>query len=58
MIVEGTHPFLHFDSGNDEPGMTLQRLENREWVDCKVDGKVVKSPVDIDVLPAGRYRLI
>jgi hypothetical protein len=37
--------------------MTLQRLED-EWVDYKVDGKVIKSPVDIDALPAGRYRLV
>jgi hypothetical protein len=42
--------------------MTLQR-EYREgrylaWRDYKVDGKVVKSPVDIDSLPAGRYRLV
>jgi hypothetical protein len=50
------HTSIHFDSGNDEPGMTLQRLED-DWVDYKVDGKVVKSPVDIDALPAGRYRL-
>jgi hypothetical protein len=57
MITESTSPFLYFDSGNDEPGMTLQRLEGREWVDYKVDGKVIKSPVDIDALPAGRYRL-
>jgi hypothetical protein len=58
MIVEGTHPFIRIDSGNNEPGMTLQRREDREWMDYKVDGKVVKSPVDIDALPAGRYRLI
>jgi hypothetical protein len=56
MIVEGTHPFLHINLGNDEPGMTLQRRDVK-WADYKVDGKVVKSPVDIDKLPAGRYRL-
>jgi hypothetical protein len=36
--------------------MTLQRLNGNDWVDYKVDGKVVKSPVDIDALPAGVYR--
>jgi hypothetical protein len=36
--------------------MVLQRLED-EWVDNKVDGKLIKSPVDIDALPSGRYRL-
>ena len=42
--------------------MTLQR-EYREgrylvWRDYQVDGKTVKSPVDADALPPGRYRLI
>jgi hypothetical protein len=41
--------------------MTLQR-EYRNgrhlvWRDYKVDGVTVKSPVDIDALPSGRYRL-
>ena len=55
MITESTSPFLHFDY---EPGMTLQRREDREWVDYKVDGEVVKSPVDIEAMPPGRYRLV
>jgi hypothetical protein len=54
MIVEGTHPFIRVDLGKYEPGMTLQRLD-REWVNYKVNGKLVKSPVDIDALPPGRY---
>jgi hypothetical protein len=58
MITESTSPFLYIDSGNDEPDMTLQRREDREWVNHKVNRKVVKSPVDIDALPAGRYRLV
>jgi hypothetical protein len=37
--------------------MILQRLDGRVWVDCKAHGKVVKSPVDIDALPPGKYRL-
>ena len=28
------------------------------WRDYRVDGRVVTSPVDIDNLPAGRYRLV
>ena len=60
MIVAGTHPPIDIDLGKDEAGMTLQ-CEYREdgsrvWRDYKVDRKVVKSPVDIDALPAGRYR--
>jgi hypothetical protein len=38
--------------------MTLQRWDGREWMNYEMDGKVVKSPVDIDALPAGRYRLV
>ena len=62
MIVAGTYPPINIDFGNDEPGMILQR-EYREggsriWRDYKVDGKVVKSPVDIEKLPAGKYRLV
>jgi hypothetical protein len=56
MIVEGTHPFIHIDLGKNKPGMTLQRLDDREWVNYKVNRKMVKSPVDIDALPPGRYR--
>jgi hypothetical protein len=42
--------------------MTLQR-EYREgrylvWRDYNVDGETVKSPVDIDALPQGKYRLV
>lgn len=58
MISAGTSPFIWIDYGKDKPGMKLQRLDGRERVDCKVDGEVVKSPVDIDKLPPGRYRLV
>jgi hypothetical protein len=58
MITESTSPFLYIDWGEDEPDMTLQRREGRDWVNYKVDGKVVKSPVDIDALPPVRYRLV
>ena len=58
MIAEGTYPPTDIDLGKDEPGMTLQRWEGREWVDYLVDGEVVKSPVDISALPWGKYRLV
>jgi hypothetical protein len=42
--------------------MILQREyrdgRNLVWRDFKVEGKVVKSPVDIDALPSGKYRLV
>jgi hypothetical protein len=47
----------YIDWGEDEPGMTLQCRDGK-WVNYKVDGEVVKSPVDIDALPPGRYRLV
>jgi hypothetical protein len=56
MITTSTSPFLYIDWGDDEPGMILQRRDGK-WVNYKVDGKVVKSPVDIDALPPGRFRL-
>jgi hypothetical protein len=58
MIVAGTHPPVQIDLGNDEPDMTLQRRDGNDWVNYKVNRKVVKSPVDLDALPAGRYRLV
>jgi hypothetical protein len=58
MITAGTGPLIWIDLGRDEPGMTLQRIEDREWVDVVEDGKVVKSPVKIDKLPPGKYRLV
>jgi hypothetical protein len=57
MIIAGTHPPISIDLGTDEPGMVLQRLKD-EWMDYQVNGKVVKSPVDIDALPPGKYRLV
>ena len=61
MIVSGTHPPITIDLGNDAPGMTLQYRDVKDgyvvWRDCQVDGEAVKSPVDIDALPPGNYRL-
>ena len=62
MIVSGSYPAISIDFGKDEPGMTLQ-FRNVErgkivWRDYTVDGEIVKSPVDIDALPFGVYRLV
>ena len=61
MITAGTYPPVHIDLSSDEPGMILQR-EYREggyrvWRDYLMDGETVKSPVDIDKLLPGVYRL-
>ena len=62
MIVAGTHLPINIDLGSDEPGMTLQRRYRESgkliWRDVVKDGQVVKSPVDIDALPFGVYRLV
>ena len=57
MITTGTYPPI--DLGKDEPGMILQYRERGYivWRDYTVDGEQVMSPVDIDALPAGVYRL-
>jgi hypothetical protein len=51
-------PNTAFDFPKNEAGMTLQRRDGTYWVNYKVDGKVVKSPVDLESLPAGKYRLV
>ena len=62
MITAGSYPPISIDLGKDEPGMTLQyrNVERGQivWRDYTVDGEVVKSPVDIDALPAAKYRLM
>ena len=58
MIVAGTSPFLYIDLGKDKPGLRLQRLESgNRWADVVKKGKVVESPIDIDDLRSGIYRL-
>jgi len=61
LITAGTSPPTSIDLGRDEPGMTLQfrslELYRIVWRDYTVDGEAVKSPVDIDALPFGRYQL-
>ena len=62
MITAGSYPLIRIDLGRDDPGMTLQ-YRNIErgyivWRDYTVDGEVVKSPVEIDALLPGKYRLV
>ena len=60
MITAGSYPLISI--GKDEPGMTLQfRDVERDrivWRDYAVGGEAVRSPVDIDALPPGVYRLV
>ena len=62
MITAGSYPPISIDLGKDVPGMTLQYRDVKNgqivWRAYTVDGETVKSPVDIDVLPAGVYRLV
>ena len=62
MITAGSYPPINIDLGKDEPGMTLEYrdFERRQivWRDYMVDGEAVKSPVDIEKLPVGVYRLV
>lgn len=58
MISAGTDTGIYIDLDKDEPGMTLQRFDGRVWGDYLVDGEPVLSPVDIEKLPAGKYRLV
>ena len=62
MIVSGTYPPIYIDLGKDEPGMILQYSDVEKgcvvWRDYMVNGETVKSPVDIETLPPGKYRLV
>ena len=62
MIVSGTSPPVRIDLGKDEPGMALQYRQFQRgyivWRDFTVDGETVKSPVDIEKLQPGTYRLV
>ncbi len=50
MIVAGTHPPINSDPDKNQPSMTLRYWDGDNRFDYKVDGKVVKSLVDIDAL--------
>lgn len=58
MIVSGTSPSVTLDYGEDKPGRQEREGGVFVWNDYLVDSKAVKSPVDIDDLPTGVYRLI
>ena len=62
MVVSGTYPPISINLGSNKPGLTLQRQYQEGgrliWRDVVKDGQVVKSPVDADGLPTGKYRLI
>ena len=61
MITASTHLPISIDLGNNDPGMTLQRRYREGgkpiWRDVVKDEQTVKSPVDIDALLPGVYRL-
>ena len=54
MITAGSYPPVSIDLGRDEPGMILQYRDFERgyivWRDYIVDGELVKSPVESDVL--------
>jgi len=58
MIYSAGDLGVEIDLEPDEPGMLLQRLEPDGWQDYLVEGEQVLSPLDIETLPAGYYRLI
>lgn len=59
MITAGTSPAINIDLGNNQSGMKLQvRERGQDWKSYLVNRKVVKSPVDIETLPAGKYQLV
>jgi hypothetical protein len=58
LIVAGTSPLLYIDLGKNEPGMILQQKDRRtDWRAFPKDDKPVISPIDLEDLPPGKYRL-
>jgi hypothetical protein len=49
---------VELDNGGNAPGAILQRLEDGEWTDFRIDGRRVVAPVDYHRLPPGRYRVV
>ena len=55
MIIAGTSPALYISFEKDEPGMVLQRNERKPgWGDFLRNSELLRSPVIIDELPAGK----
>jgi len=59
MIISSGHKGVWIGLGDNRPGMKLQRRERgQDWKNYLVNRRLVKSPVDIETLPAGKYRLV
>jgi len=59
MIIAGTYTDVWIDLGNDQPSLILQHKKRGDrWRDYMMDGKVVKSSVDLAKLQPRRYRLV
>ena len=57
MIYSAGDLGIEIDLGSDEPGSILQRYAIDGWKDYLIDGEPVISPVDVNALPSGQYRL-
>jgi hypothetical protein len=58
MIYQAGDREIIFDSGDNNPGDFLQKKGPQGWKNFKVNGEVVKAPVDFYKLPPGQYRLV
>ena len=57
MIIQAGDLGVELDTGTNAPGAILQCLDNGEWRDYLVDGKLVTRTIELESLPPGRYRL-
>jgi hypothetical protein len=57
MIYSAVDLCIEIDFGSNDPGAILQRKEKGYWHDYLVDCKPVTNPFDVEMLPAGFYRL-
>ena len=57
MVILAGNLGVQVDTGNNTPGAVLQRREAGQWTECKIDGKPVFWPVQLECLQPGQYRL-
>ena len=55
MIVQAGDIGVQIDTGLNQPGGILHRLEGAEWKPVLKEGRIVRWPVNLESLRPGRY---
>jgi len=57
MIIQAGDLVIEIETGTNELGQILQRLESGDWIDYPPDKPLIWS-LDHRKLPPGRYRMV